>query len=81
MANVLSRLIVRAEEKGVFEGFLEGRDRTMVSHLQFMDDTIFFSRASLEELQSLKLILLVFGRLSRLKINLNKSTLSGINIS
>ena len=63
VVDVLSRLIVRAEEKGVFEGFLEGRDRTMVSHLQFVDDTIFFSRASLEELQSLKLILLVFGRL------------------
>ncbi|KAL6348497.1 hypothetical protein AAG906_009957 [Vitis piasezkii] len=40
-----------------------------VSHLQFADDTIFFSRASFEELHSLKLILLVFGR-----------TLSGINI-
>ena len=58
-----------------------GRDRIKVSHLQFADDTIFFSRAFLEEVQSLKLILLVFGRLSRLRINLNKSTLSRINNS
>ena len=49
-------------------------------HLQFAYDTIFFSRASLEELQTFKLILLVFRRLSRLKINLNKSTLFGIKI-
>ncbi|RVW63731.1 LINE-1 retrotransposable element ORF2 protein [Vitis vinifera] len=81
VVDVLSRLIVREKEKGVFEGFLVGRDRTRVSYLQFANDTIFFSRASFEELQSLKLILVVFGRLSRLRINLNKSTLSGINIS
>ena len=51
----------------------------MLFHLQFADDTI-FSRASLEELLSLKLILLVFGHLLGLRINLNKSTLFGINI-
>ena len=50
VVDVLSRLIVRAKEKGVFEGFLVDKDRTRVSYLQFADDTIFFSRASLEEL-------------------------------
>ncbi|RVW83630.1 hypothetical protein CK203_039266 [Vitis vinifera] len=43
------------------------------------DDTIFFSKASLEHLQNLKIILLVFGQVSSLKINLEKSTISGIN--
>ena len=81
VADVLSRLIVRGEERGVFVGFLVIRDRTRVSYLQFTDDTIFFSWASLEGLQSLKLILLVFGHLSRLRINLNKNTLFGIHIS
>ena len=81
VVDALSRLIVRAEERGLFEGILVGRNRIKVSHLQFADDTIFFSKASFEELHSLKLILLVFGRLSRLRINLNKSTLSAINIS
>ena len=57
-----------------------GRDRTRVFLLQFADDTIFFSKASLEHLQNLKLILLVFGQVSGLKINLEKSTISGINI-
>ena len=81
VVDVLSRLVVRAEEKGLIEGFRVGRNRTRVSHLQFVDDTVLFARASLEELISLKLILLVSGRLSRLRMNLNKSTLSGINIT
>ena len=76
----MTRMIVRAGERGLFEGFLVGRNRTRVSHLQFADDTIFFSKASFKELYSFKLILLVFGRLSGLRINLNKSTLLGINI-
>ena len=47
--------------------------------LQFADDTIFFSKASMEHLQNLKIILLVFRQVSSLKINLEKSTISGIN--
>ena len=56
-----------------------GRDRTRVFLLQFADDTIFFSKASLEHLQNLKIIFLVFGQVSGLKINLEKSTILGIN--
>ncbi|RVW40361.1 Transposon TX1 uncharacterized 149 kDa protein [Vitis vinifera] len=51
VADVLSRLMIRAEESGITEGFLVGRDRTRVSLLQFADDTIFFSKASLDLLQ------------------------------
>ena len=58
-----------------------GRNRIRVSHLWFVDDTIFFFRASVDDFQNLKLILLIFGILSRLKININKSTLCGINTS
>ena len=79
VADVLSRLLLRAEETGLTEGFSVGRDRTRVSLLQFADDTIFFSKASLEHLQNLKIILLVFGQVSGLKINLEKNTISGIN--
>lgn len=73
--------MLRAEKSGLVEGFLVGRDRNIVSHLQFAKDTIFFSRASMEDLQNLKLILLVYGNTSWLTINLDKSTLSRINTS
>ena len=71
--------MLRVEEGSLLEGFLMGRDRIRLSHLQFIDDTIFFS-ASMEDMQNLKLILLDFGNISRLEINLEKNTLYGINI-
>ena len=73
VADVLNRLLFRAKETVLTKGFFVGRDRTRVSLLQFADDTIFFSKASLEHLQNLKIILLVFGQVSGLKINLEKT--------
>ena len=80
VANMLSRMLLRAEERSMLEGFSVGRNRTRVSHLQFADDTIFFSSTCVEELQTLKFILLVFGQISRLRVNLDKSNLYGINL-
>ena len=79
VADILSKLMIRVEETVITEGFFVGRDRTRVFLLQFADDTIFFSKASMEHLQNLKIILLVFGQVSGLKINLEKNTISGIN--
>ena len=80
VADVLSRMLLRAEERSMLEGFRVGRNRTRVSHLQFADDTIFFSNSCAEELQTLKSLLLVFGQISGLKVNLDKSNLFGINL-
>ena len=57
-----------------------GRNNTRVSHLQFADDTIFFSNTSEEDLQTLKSLLLVFGQISGLKVNLDKSNIYDINL-
>ncbi|KAJ9700981.1 hypothetical protein PVL29_006352 [Vitis rotundifolia] len=80
VADVLSRMLMRAKERNLMEGFRVGRNRTRVSHLQFADDTIFFSNSREEELQTLKSLLLVFGHISGLKVNLNKSSIYGINL-
>ena len=42
VADVLSRMMLRAEERSMLEGFRVGRNRTRVSQLQVADDTIFF---------------------------------------
>ena len=69
VADVLNRMMIKVKETGLTTGFIVGRDKTRVSLLQFADDTSFFSKASPEHLQNLKLILLVFGQVSGLKIN------------
>ena len=78
--DVLSRMMLRAEERNSLKGFRVGRNRTGVTHMQFTDDTIFFSNTCEEELQTLKSLLLVFGHISRLKVNLDKSNIYGIDL-
>ncbi|RVW33074.1 putative ribonuclease H protein [Vitis vinifera] len=82
VADVLSRMLLKfkAEERKVLEGFKVGRNRTRVSHLQFADDTIFFSSSREEDMMTLKNVLLVFGHISGLKVNLDKSNIYGINL-
>ncbi|WKA12209.1 hypothetical protein VitviT2T_029623 [Vitis vinifera] len=80
VADVLSRILLRAEERNLLEGFKVGRNRTRVSHLQFADDTIFFSNTREEELQTLKSLLLVFEHISGLKVNFDKSNIYDINL-
>ena len=52
--------MLQAKNRGLLESFIVGMNRTKVSLLQFANDLIFFFRASTEDLQNLKLILLVF---------------------
>ena len=80
VTNVLSRMMLTTEERSLLEGFRVGRNRTRVSRLQFANDTIFFSNTYEEELQTLKSLLLVFGHIYRLKVNLDKSNIFGINL-
>ncbi|RVX19478.1 hypothetical protein CK203_005375 [Vitis vinifera] len=75
MRDVLSRMLLKVEERSFLESFRVGRNRCRVSHLQFTDDTILFASSSEEELQTLKCLLLVFGQVSGLKVNLDKSNL------
>ena len=60
VVDVLSRMLLRAEERNVLEGFRVGWNRIRVSHLQFADDTIFFSSTREEDMLTLKSVLLVF---------------------
>ena len=69
---------MRAEERNSLEGFKVGRNKTRVSHLQFVDDTIFFSNTREEDMLTLKSVLLVFRHISGLKVNLDKSNIYGI---
>ena len=62
--------MIRVEERGLLEGSTVGSDGIRLSLLQLAKDTVFFSKPSLESLQNLKLVLLVFGQLLGLKMTL-----------
>lgn len=48
-----------------------GRSLIMASNLQFMDDSIFFSRVRIDDMYNLKLLLLGYRYILDLKINPN----------
>ena len=50
VVDVLSRMLLKTEERSLLKGFRVGRNRCRVSHLQFADDTILFANSSEEEL-------------------------------
>ena len=78
--DVLGRLIDKAKECNVIQGFSMGRDKVEVTHLQFADDTLFFMEAKPNVFLNYLKPLEAFGSVSRLRVNLKKSTLLGINI-
>ena len=63
VVDVLSRMLLRAKERNSLEGFRVGRNRIKVSHLQFTDDTIFFSNTCEKELQTQEFIASVWAYL------------------
>ena len=76
----LSRLMEKSRGCGLINGFEVGNDKVMVSHLQFADDTLFFLKNDDHSLDNLILLLNIFCLASRLKINMAKSQLLGINM-
>ncbi|KAL8491934.1 hypothetical protein ACS0TY_023510 [Phlomoides rotata] len=68
-------------ERGLLEGATVGKDKIMISHLQYADDTVFACSGKSENLRTIKYILRNFELVSGLKVNFNKCCLMGINIA
>lgn len=75
MPEVLHKLLAWAENQGLFSGLEIGRDKILLSHLQFADDTIIFCQAKRAQLWNVKKILLLFKELFGLMIKFYKSGL------
>jgi hypothetical protein len=74
-AEELSSLMKKEEQVGRLKGVRNGIISPAISHLLFTDDTVFFARADLKSINSLKYVLKTYSEGSRQKINLQKSTL------
>ncbi|KAJ8755052.1 hypothetical protein K2173_016557 [Erythroxylum novogranatense] len=72
----LSASIHKLQEQGYIHGAVVARGAPPVSHLFFVDDTIFFTRATEEEARHLKNILQVYEHASGQKVNFLKSGIS-----
>ncbi|XP_062096226.1 uncharacterized protein LOC133802006 [Humulus lupulus] len=79
VVDVLGRMIDKGKSVSAFRDFIVGKDKVDVSHLQFVDDTMFFAHDD-ESLAVLLDILKVFSIVSGLSINLQKCQLLRINL-
>jgi hypothetical protein len=75
VAEGFSGLMKNAVDRNLFKGFEVKRGGTVISHLQYADDT------SIENLWTLKALLRGFELVSGLKVSFHKSCLMGINVS
>jgi len=77
--NVLMNALVA---ENLLHGYVVGRDRELkLTHLQFADDTLLIGEKSWLNVRTMRAVLLVFEEISGLKVNFNKSMLTGVNIS
>ncbi|XP_028091229.1 uncharacterized protein LOC114291579 [Camellia sinensis] len=76
----LNILLVRAINLGILRGVLVGSKDVILSHLQFADDSIIFSKADWDQMVLIKRILRCFEVLSGLRINYHKSVVYGIGV-
>ena len=81
VAEGFSGLMKNVVDRNLFKGFEVKRGGTVISHLQYADDTLCIGEASIENLWTLKALLRGFEFVSSLKVNFHKSCLMGINVS
>ncbi|XP_071728890.1 uncharacterized protein [Rutidosis leptorrhynchoides] len=74
----LNYLLNLAIKRNLISGVEVGRDKVVVSHLQYADDTIIFGKWNKIEVRNTLKIFKCFEDLSRLKINLHRGCAYGI---
>ncbi|GJY46363.1 peroxidase 64 [Tanacetum coccineum] len=74
-------VVNEAINNDVLKGITVERDRVVVSHLEYADDTIFFCDWSRNNGRNLMWLLKCFEKASGLRINLSKSKLYGVGVS
>ncbi|XP_071728393.1 uncharacterized protein [Rutidosis leptorrhynchoides] len=79
-AEGLNILAKAACEKGLFKGIEVGSDKVPISHLQYVDDTIFIGEWSHANIHSLQNLLKCFELASGLKVYFQKSCLYGVGV-
>jgi hypothetical protein len=75
-------LMKAAVDNNLFQPYSVGKEGAVkLSHLQFADDTLIIGNKSWLNVRSIRAVLLLLEEVSGLKVNFNKSMLTGVNIS
>nr|GEX99994.1 transposon TX1 uncharacterized [Tanacetum cinerariifolium] len=80
-AKGLNVIFSEAVEKCIFRGVEVGENNVMVSHVQYLDDTIFFREWDKENAKMLMCILKCFEKVYGLQVNCNKRKIYGIGVN
>ena len=80
VADGFNGLMTNAVNRNLFTGFEVKRGGLVVSHLQYVDDTLCIGEPTVENLWLLKAVLRGFEMASGLKVNFHKSSLIGVNV-
>ncbi|XP_071726630.1 uncharacterized mitochondrial protein AtMg01250-like [Rutidosis leptorrhynchoides] len=80
-AEMLNIFAKSDTEKGLLKGVEIGRDKILVSHLQYADAIIFLGEWSRSIVYSLRNLLQCYELVSGLKVNFNKSCLYSIGVN
>lgn len=73
IGDALSVILDGANSNGVLEGLVPNLVPGGLTHLQYADDTILFTKATKENVLALKFLLFCFEEMSGMKINYQKS--------
>ena len=76
MAEVLNKMLLKAEALGFFKGLEVGVGQVKITHLQFADDTLIFCEPKMDFLVNIKRLLSIFQGFSGLTVNYAKSGLT-----
>ena len=79
--HILNRMIALAVENQLIVGIQYPNNRPNVTNIQYANDTLIFLVPSEEYVINLKRILCCFQTCSGLKINFNKSSITGVGVS
>lgn len=79
-AEGLNLMVKKAIAEGTLKAAKVGKDKVVVSHLQYADDTIFTLEGSVDNARALKQLLQNFESISGLAVNFDKSSVYGINL-
>jgi hypothetical protein len=77
--DCLTRMVLKAQDNGLFNGLAEHIIPKGVAILQYADDTIICLKHDLEGARNMKLLLYMFEMIAGLKINFSKSKIIMIN--